>query len=102
VLKGLEKILGVPVRIDAEVRSPDFESFITKRDWEIFLGITSMDQVIVGESINLYYFSSFPMFKDVNGKMQELMKKYRFSEPTTVISTVNEMALQMIRDAECI
>lgn len=105
-LKGafdsLESVLGIPVRVEADVPSPDFETFINKREFEVFLGITAMDQIIVGESINLYYFSFSPMFKDVNKKIRKLMDRYQHSDPSKTLEVVNEVALQMIQDAECI
>jgi hypothetical protein len=99
---SLEKVLGIPVKIEANVPSTEFESFINKRKFESFLGITSMDQVIVGESINLYYFSSSPMFKDVNKKIRKLMDMYQHSKPSETIGIVNEIAFQMIKDSECV
>ncbi len=105
-LKGafepLSQILGIPVVIENNVPSTKFEEFITKRKHEAFLGITAMDQVIVGESINLYYFSSSPMFMDINKKINKLMDKYQTSESSETIKVVNKIALQMIKDAECI
>lgn len=99
---NLETILGIPVKIETTVPSPEFEKFINKREFEVFLGITSMDQVIVGESINLYYFSSSPMFKDINKKIHKLMDLYKHSDPSKTVSIVNQIALQMIEDAECV
>ena len=105
-LKGafeeLSEILGINVEIQANVQSTDFESFVKSKKYEAFLGITSMDQVIVGESINLYYFSAFPMFKDVNRKISFLMNKYNASNSENATSVLNELSLQMIKDSECI
>ena len=101
ILDQLESILNIPVKIETNIKSINFESFIKSNKFDIFLGITSMDQVIVGESINLYYFSSFPMFKDVNGEIRKLMDEYRHSSKPT-ISTIKKIALQMIKDAECV
>jgi hypothetical protein len=64
--------------------------------------VTAMDQVIVGESINLYYFSSFPMFKDVNGEIKILMDKYQTDKEGKALQYLNDIAHQMISDAECI
>lgn len=99
---SLEKVLGIPVKIETNVPSTEFETFINKRKFESFLGITSMDQVIVGESINLYYFSSSPMFKDVNKKIRSLMNLYQHSDPSKTVGIVNEIAFQMVKDSECI
>lgn len=102
VLKDLEKILGIPVIIEDNVESLNFENFMIEDKFESFLGVTSMDQVIVGESINLYYFSSFPMLKDVNGEIKKLMNEYKHSESSSASSVVKKISLQMIKDAECV
>jgi len=101
-VESLESILGIPVKIEATVPSVEFEKFIKKKDYEIFLGVTSMDQVIVGESINLYYFSSSPMFKDVNGKIKELMSEYQKADVSKTLHYLQEIAFQMVDDSECI
>ncbi|HXH29536.1 MAG TPA: ABC transporter substrate-binding protein [Bacteriovoracaceae bacterium] len=100
--KEISKVLGVNVEIHANVPSTDFETFVNKKEYDAFLGITAMDQVIVGESLNLYYFSSFPMFKDVNKKILPLMNKYQSSSNYDASAVLNEISLQMIKDAECI
>lgn len=100
--KNLDKILGFPVTILPDVPSVEFETFVNKKEYDIFLSITSMDQVIVGESINLYYFSSFPLFLDVNKKISPLMKKYQKAKTSETIEVLNEISMQMIKDSECV
>lgn len=102
VLNDLDNVLGIPVQIEDNVESGDFKKFIIDNKFESFLGVTSMDQVIVGESINLYYFSSFPMLKDVNGEIKKLMNEYKHSDSTSSSKIVNKISMQMIKDAECI
>jgi hypothetical protein len=99
---NLEKVLGIPVKIEANVPSNEFKSFILKRNFEVFLGITSMDQVIVGEAIHFQYFSGAPTFKDVNKKIKRLLFEYQNSGPSKIVGAVNSMAIQMIKDAECV
>lgn len=100
--KDIEKILGIPVRIDASVVSVGFQKFVSKREYEVFLGITSMDQVIVGEAIHLKYFSSTPLFRDPTKKIKKLLDLYQHSEAETTIDIVNKISMQMIEDSECI
>jgi ABC-type oligopeptide transport system substrate-binding subunit len=102
VFNDFEKVLGFPIIINNSVPSTDYENFVKEKKYEAFLGITAMDQVIVGESINLYYFSSSPLFKDVNKKIRYLMDQYQHSDDSKTVSIVNKMAFQMIEDAECI
>lgn len=102
VFTDFEKVLGIPVIIENTVPSLEFETFVKARKFEAFLGITAMDQVIVGESINLYYFSASPLFKDVNQKIKPLMQKYQHSDSSQTVSVVNEIAFQMLKDSECI
>lgn len=101
-IDNLEKVLGVPVKVENTVSSTDFEKFVKSKQYEVFLGITAMDQVIVGESINLYYFSSSPLFSDINGSIKKLMSDYQHSEYSNVPKVLSDISLQMIRDAECI
>jgi hypothetical protein len=102
VFNDFEKLLGFPVIIDNSMPSTDYETFIKEKKYEAFLGITAMDQVIVGESINLYYFSSSPLFRDVNKKIRYLMDQYQHADYSKTVSIVNQIAFQMIEDAECI
>ncbi len=99
---SLSDILGIPVTIENNVSPLEIEKFINKREFEVFLGITSMDQIVVGESINLYYFSSSPHFKDVNGKIKVLMNEYQTTDLSKTPEVVNRIALQMTKDAECV
>jgi hypothetical protein len=99
---NLEKILGIPVKIEDKVPSNEFKDFILKRNFEVFLGITSMDQIIVGEAINFQYFSGSPTFKDVNKKIKRLLVEYQNSVPSKIVGVVNSMAMQMIKDSECV
>lgn len=101
-IDSLESTLGIPVKVEATVPSSEFETFIKKKDYEIFLGVTAMDQVIVGESINLYYFSSSPMFQDVNGEIKKLMSKYQHADVSKTLQYLNDIAFQMVSDSECV
>lgn len=102
VLHKLGEVLGIPVTISTSVPSVQYQTFVNKREYDVFLGITAMDQVIVGESINLYYFSSSPLFNDVNKKIAPLMNDYQSSEASDSTKILNSIALQMIKDSECI
>lgn len=98
----LEKTLGIKIQIKNNVPATEYQKFIDKGDYEAFLGITSMDQVIVGEAITLKYFSSSPLFKDPTKKIKTLMEKYQHADPANMVSIVNKISVQMLNDSECI
>lgn len=102
IVRDLETILGIPVKIENNISSLSFEEYMKKGDFDIFMGITAMDQVIAGESVNLYYFSSSPMLIDVNKKIKPLMDKYKHSSSEDTSAIIKEVSLQMTKDAECI
>jgi hypothetical protein len=101
LVESLESILGIPVRIKDDVPSPEFETFAKSGKFEAFLVITSMDQVIAGESVNLYYFSSFPLLMDVNKKIRPLMERYKHSSENSH-DVIKEISRQMTLDSECV
>lgn len=101
-VEELSTSLGIPVSIENDVKSPDFDKFRKDGNYDAFLVITSMDQIIVGESINLYYFSDSPMLHDPSGKIQLLMDKYQSANADDVPGILKMIAIQMMRDAESI
>lgn len=101
IVKQMSAVLGIPVTIKNSISSPNFDDFIKKDKFDAFLSIASMDQIIVGESVNLHYFSSSPVFKDVNGKIKDLMEDYHYSKESSD-QVVKKIAFQMLQDSECI
>lgn len=101
--KSLSDVLGIKVSIDLSTPSQEYFNFLGKRDFDATIIGISMVYKVLGETLNLQYFSKNPTFLDPTGNIHKLKESYQNKEDLKEEHEVIQKILeQMVVDSECI
>lgn len=103
IAQSLSRVLGVPVKIDLTTPSREYFNFLGKREFDATIIGISMVYKVLGETLNLQYFSPNPTFLDPSGNIHRLMESYQNKEDIKEeLSVIGKILEQMVVDSECV